>query len=48
MRNAIIYDIDKIKAMLFFKTRKRRLLKELTTIELKFGDKIVKFNQEAT
>ena len=34
--------------MLFSKARKQRLLEQLTTIELRFGDQIVKFNQEAT
>ncbi len=46
-RNAIMYDIGKTVAMLFPKARKQRLLEQLTTIEQRFGDQIVKFNQEA-
>ncbi len=47
-RNAVTYDIGKTEAVLFSKARKQRLLEQLTIIELRFGDQIVKFNQEAT
>ena len=46
--NAVIYDISKTKAMLFSKAKKKKLLEQLTTIELRFGSQTVRFNEEAT
>ena len=46
--NAVTYDISKTKAMLFSKTRKQKLLEQLTTTKLRFGGQTVRFNQEAT
>ena len=47
-RNVVTYDIGKTEAILFSKTRKQKLLKQLTATELRIGGKTVRFNQEAT
>ena len=42
--NAVIYNINKMEAKLFFKARNQKLVKQLTTIELKFGCQTIWFN----
>lgn len=46
--NAVIYNINIINAMLFFKTRKYKLLEQLIVILLKFSGQTSKFNQKTT
>lgn len=46
MRNAIIYDINKTKTILFFRARKQKLLKQITTTKLRFSGQVVEFNQK--
>lgn len=41
IRNAIIYDISKIKAILFFKAWNQKLVKQLMDTQLKFKDQII-------
>lgn len=48
MYNAIIYNINNIKALLFFKSRKQKMLEQLTAIQLRFGGQFIRFNQKAT
>lgn len=48
MRNTVTYNISKTKVVLFSKARKQKMVDKVTTIKLKFGGQVVKFNQEAT
>lgn len=48
MRNAVTYDISKIKVILFSNARKKKLLEQLTTTKLKFDGQFIRFNQETT
>ncbi len=47
-RNAVTYDISKIKVILFSKARNRNLVKQLTDTKLKIGGQTICFTQNAT
>ena len=46
--NAVTYDIAKIKAVLFLKSYRQQLNKQIAAVQIKIGPKKIKFNKEAT
>ena len=48
INNSVIYDISKIKAILFFKVCYPKLARQIAEIRLKIGRKRIFFNKKAT
>lgn len=46
--NAVTYDTSKTKVVLFSKSHRQRLTRQLREADLKVGNKKIKFNKEAT
>ena len=46
-RNAVTYDVAKTEAVLFSKSHRQRLNKQLREAKIKVGDKSISFNKEA-
>ena len=46
--NAVTYDISKTEAVLFSKSHCQRLSRQLRKVDIKVGNKKIKFNKEAT
>ena len=47
-QNAVTYDIAKTEAVLFSKSHRQRLNKQIAEVDLKIGTEKIKFNKEAT
>ena len=47
-QNAVTYNVSKIEAMLFSKSRWQQLNKQPREAKIKVGDKNISFNKEAT
>ncbi len=45
--NAVTYDTSKIEAVLFFKSHRQQLSRQLREVDIKVGNKKIKFNKEA-
>ena len=46
--NAVMYDTTKTEAVLFSKSHRQRLSKQLREAKIKVGDEHIMFNKEAT
>ena len=48
MANAVTYDISKTEAMLFSKSHRQRLIKQIQETKIKIGNEKIGFSKEAT